>query len=703
MQSRVVTFCLLTFICLSFHSFSGHAEALTLLADAAPDLREVSSNDASKEGPTIEQLLSRVPDGATWQDLPADLRADFEKRASLILDRDRQLWGLSGLQEKENLLFSTPTPAMAENIDRILSVTYAPELPGGFKMSRDVEKADLKRMLIRIYLAITDDRAFMLTDHPEFRGWDGLPVKELKLRDHEHVKAMAMWLQQTEDGLRKIPDDKLNSLEKVLRAKSYFTTRADKHFDRPAVGISGSMGYSVLYKQRPFKSDAEFLDAYNASMFAKFREVNMGTLDAFMYDYESEFNQEWLKQQGLCDGLTRDVLKLGNLFRTRTQALPGKSERCTIFSPSERDANWDAFTARLISNPDGSETMQSYAKVYEGIVTQRVAAMQALGRQTLERLFPKGSPGLTIEQRKLVTDKLLHETRPAMMRNTLISALDEVTGSPAASMKVKDAIAKQSVVGGGYSPGQPVRDTDKMQILDIWNKIRAFIKREYSGYRLDIAELIPAEPIIVGTGQSQFTFGGKVNLSLGTELKLASFSSTLMHEIKHAIDQNSHAAVEGAAWEGAATSIERQVWPIFIEETMAGQEAVLPIARLDSEIYNVRFTATTDATLKLFLRESCGNDEPDTIAYAKKIVQTYGYDEPEVLELRSRRAHRSSQYLEYDYGLKMYTDLLAYLQNGIGPTPRVDAYLLQACRLPSPKKDEAAIEDLRACIRDRKH
>jgi hypothetical protein len=346
--------------------------------------------------------------------------------------------------------------------------------------------------------------------------------------------------------------------------------------------------------------------------------------------------------------------------------------------------------------------MQSYAKLFEDIAAQRLSAMQVVGRMTLERLFPDDAPDLSPEQRMRVTDKLLHETRPAMMMDTLLSAIDEVTGTPAASMKVKDAITKQPTVGGGYSPGQPVRDTDKTQILDMWNKIRAFIKREYSGYRVDIAALIPAEPVIVPTGQNQFTYGGQVNLSLGTAWNLVSFSSTLMHEIKHAIDQNSHAAVEGAAVEGGATSIERQVWPIFIEEAMAGQNALLPVARLKTEIDNVRFTATTDATLKIFLRESCGDNEPDTIAYAEAIVRSYGYNDQETLQLRSRRAHRSTQYLEYDYGLAMYTDLISYLQNGVGSTPRVDAYLLQACGLPSPKKDKATIDDLISCIRNRK-
>src|SRR5262245_20670724 len=95
------------------------------------------------------------------------------------------------------------------------------------------------------------------------------------------------------------------------------------------------------------------------------------------------------------------------------------------------------------------------------------------------------------------------------------------------------------------------------------------------------------------------------------------------------------------------------------------------------------------------------NDEPDTIDFAKQIVKGYGYTDPSVLALRSRRAHSSSQYLKYDYGLAMYTNLIEFLQAGVGPEPRVDAYLLQACGMPSPKKDQAAIDKLSACIRAR--
>jgi hypothetical protein len=657
---------------------------------------------ASVKQSEIGQLLSRVPKGSSWQVLDPALRTVLETRALEVLEKDRQAWGLLGLQQKLNLLLQAPTPLMIENIDRILGDTFASELTHGFRMERDVQNEELKRQLLRIYLTIADARGYMLSNHPDYKGWDGRPVRELQIIDHEHFKTMSLWNRQTEDSLRAIADGDLTKLEIALRNKSYFTTRANKHFDRPAVGISGAPLYSSLYERYPFLNDSDLLDAYNASSFTEFREVNVGTLRAFMYDYDAEFNEEWLKKQKIPDGLVGDILKLGTLYRTRTMGLPGKDVRCTIYSPSERDANWDAATADLISNADGSETMQSYAKAYDAIAAQRQAQMQRVGQKTLERLFPDDSPLLSKDQRARVSGILLSEKRPAMMINTLISALDSVTGATAASAKVKDALAKQPKVGGGYVPGDPVRASDRAQIVDMWNKARAFVKHEYSGYRVDISALIPDEPILVTTGQNQFTVGGKVNLSLEVESPLPRLSSTILHEMKHAIDQNSHAPVEGAAWEGAATSIERQVWPSFIEEAMAGQGDILPMAILDTEFYNVRFTATTDATLKIFLRESCDKDEPDTIAYAEEVVRGYGYDDTATLDLRSQRAHRSTQYIQYDYGLQMYADLLSYLQNGVGPKPRVDAYLIQACGLSNPKKDNATVDDLKVCIRDRK-
>ncbi|WP_245267988.1 hypothetical protein [Rhizobium sp. 42MFCr.1] len=645
-----------------------------------------------------------VPDGTSWQDLTPDLRAALENRAEAVLAADRESWGLSGLRTKEDQLLNRPSPAMVENIDRILGFTYQSDLPNGFKMSRDVPNAELKHLLIDIYLGKTASRGYLLYNQPEWRGWDGLPIEGVPLVDHEFYAALGQWYQQIEDSLRKIPDDKLTSTERAIREKTYFATRAGKHGDKPAVGRSGGMDYTGLYKLpaniRPFKSDEVLLDAYNASMFPEFRDVNVGTLDAFYYDYEPEFDHDALIEYGISEETAARILKIGRLYLTRTQALPDRDKRCTVFSKASRDAAWDTFTADLLSNADGSETMESYAQAFEDVAARRLSDMRSLGVKTFERMFPEGFMAITPEQRKKIIERLMNENRPAKMQDALLDALDGA-GAEAAANKVREAIKNQPMVGGDYAEGEPVRETDKKQILDMWEKQRAFVEREYGGYRLDIASLIPDAPIILTVGQNQFTLGGDVTLSLGVKQNLVSFSSTMLHEMKHAIDQRSRAPVEGAAWEGAAYTVERHPWPAFIEEAMADQQELLPIARLKTEIDNVRFTATTDATLKVFLRESCSDGEPNSIDYVKAIVKGYGYDDDQVLSLRSRRAHRGTQYLEYDYGFLQYMNLLSYLQKGIGETPRVDAFLLQACKMPSPRADEDAVDDLKACIRER--
>src|SRR5689334_1727483 len=115
-----------------FHSKTMLLFALALFGLSGPIVHgQTPPNDPLKADLSIEHLLSLVPDGAAWQDLAPDLRARFEKRASAFLAQDRRSWGLSGLQATETLLLYAPTPEMVENIDRVLSVTYAPILPAG--------------------------------------------------------------------------------------------------------------------------------------------------------------------------------------------------------------------------------------------------------------------------------------------------------------------------------------------------------------------------------------------------------------------------------------------------------------------------------------------------------------------------------------------------------------------------------------------
>jgi hypothetical protein len=69
------------------------------------------------------------------------------------------------------------------------------------------------------------------------------------------------------------------------------------------------------------------------------------------------------------------------------------------------------------------------------------------------------------------------------------------------------------------------------------------------------------------------------------------------------------------------------------------------------------------------------------------------------LTLRSRRAHLGYQYLEYEYGRVLYIDLIAWLQQQIGTDAvTVDPILLQACAMPSPTKNQAAVTKLKTCL-----
>jgi hypothetical protein len=43
-------------------------------------------------------------------------------------------------------------------------------------------------------------------------------------------------------------------------------------------------------------------------------------------------------------------------------------------------------------------------------------------------------------------------------------------------------------------------------------------------------------------------------------------------------------------------------------------------------------------------------------------------------------------------------DTIDYLQAQIGPSKTVDPFLLQACNIPSPRKDDISVNALKACL-----
>ena len=287
---------------------------LSILGVVIPLLGSIIGSFAQESGrpldsnSSIEQILDRIPDGSTWQSLDNPTRAALEKRALAVLAKDRLEWGPTGLDEKLDLILSEPTDLMAANIDRVLGDTFASELATEFQMTRDVTNPDLRRQLLRIYLTITDSRGYMLSNHPEYRAWDGKPVRELHLIDHEHYRSMSDWNLRTELGLRKIADLSLTDLERAIRNKAYFTTRSGKYFNRPALGLGGAPFYSSLYEKYPFTFRLRSVGCLQCNDIYCIREMNVGTMDAFDFDYDAEFNTDWLKSSKNTGPYCEDIL-----------------------------------------------------------------------------------------------------------------------------------------------------------------------------------------------------------------------------------------------------------------------------------------------------------------------------------------------------------------------------------------------------------
>jgi hypothetical protein len=655
--------------------------------------------------PALDELLAQIAPDATWQSISDLQRQQLERHAMRVLEIDRRKWGREGLAAKERVLLTQRTQAMRENIDRVLGVKFSAELPDGFSLQRDVVNADLANALVGVYLIDMSDRAYLLYDHPEFRGWDGQKLTDLPILDDFERRDLAGYATAIDTRLRSLDETRLTPTEKAVRAKSLFTTRSVKHLGEPPVGSAGSFELAAMHgwpaERRPYTDDRALLDAYTASMFAKVREVNRGTLGSFMFNHETEFEKTVLEEYTLPPRLVTSILKLGNLHRTRTFAHPDHDRRCTLYSAEQRAAEWDTFTAGQISNADGQESMESYAATYAKLAQDRVPAIRQLAIDVVQRKFPRGSRLLTEGQRAAVVGQIAAETRPAAMLDTIYAALDKATGSPTASDALKAAAKEQTMVGG-YADGEALRAKDTQAIDEMWKKARAYVIAHYSGYEVDLAPLIPARAKVSAVSEGAFALGGEVNIGLKKAWNKASLYSTVLHEMKHAIDQRSHRAVEGAALEGAATSVERQIWPRFVLEAMSGEAEKLPLALLITGIDNVRFTATTDATLKRYLRTSCAEGEPDTVDFVKRIVASYGYTDPDVLALRSQRAHDSTQYLQYDYGLVSYTDTMSFLERSVGGGVKVDAFLLQACGLSSARKSQAHVDRLAACVKNRR-
>lgn len=684
-------------------SFSAAGCATEVSEDA------VESGDELRGATSMLELLAQVPPGTPWKDVKPWIRARLMLNAEAVYAKVRHEWGQRGLDEKEERILESPNAAMIENFDRVLKFVLAPDIPETFTPSTDITNPELATQMRRFYLAyVAGNRGALLDRIPGVKDWDGGDILNMYIYVPSANDALVSYVTDIENKIRAIPENALTDVEQALVKKAFFTTRAMRSnvFNHAGWAPGWLWNFVLHYKSTPenhiYKDDEEFLLYLNAVTFQPLHFVNKGTVDAFNWDYESYVDPGLLSDYELPPDSPagQGFFTLSRWWAERLNDHPAAKNKCTVYSKTARNIIWENFTAVQRTNADGSETFEGYAASYEATAAARRNDIKQTAVDAIEAAFGGPSSMLTPSQKSAVLAAIQAETRPAAILDTIYATLDNVTGSTAASDALKAQFDDLEIVGGNYAPGDPVRPEDEATVKAMWANLKAFLASHYGGLTVDIAALAPAE-VSITTNQATYAAApGVVNVGLADPTNKATLYSTLLHEAKHAIDFASKAPVQGAAWEGAATLAEQMVSPTFLDEVMSSpaDQKRLPFYRLANQIEFVRLTATTDATLKVFLRNSCGNGQPDTIDFAKNIVRSYGYDDEPTLLLRSRRAHYGPQYLEYDYGQVQYAGIVQYFQAQIGPSKTIDPFVLQACDLTTPARNAAAVNKLKACL-----
>jgi len=185
------------------------------------------------------------------------------------------------------------------------------------------------------------------------------------------------------------------------------------------------------------------------------------------------------------------------------------------------------------------------------------------------------------------------------------------------------------------------------------------------------------------------------------------YYSILLHELRHAVtyayrhtasDVSKAAADEGPAVEGSGVAVEDMLLEAFMRDVLK-DDLAFALYNLDYGIRDARFVGTTVATLWRYLRTECSTaTSPDTNDFAKGIANDYGLT-GDLATTAALRSHAGTQYLQYiSSGLQIVQDI-AFLQTQIAPDVTVlDPYVLFACNLNTPRRDETYVSKLKQCL-----
>jgi len=242
----------------------------------------------------------------------------------------------------------------------------------------------------------------------------------------------------------------------------------------------------------------------------------------------------------------------------------------------------------------------------------------------------------------------------------------------------------------------------------MFEEVKTWVAHEYQGYPIDIAALFPQITLKFNTeaGSPDTVFPGKITIGVSTQRSQMEYYSWIIHELRHAVNFAWSAKTlkakrdEGFAVEGSGVAVESLLLEPFFRQLLKNDQAYALYA-LDYGIRDVRFAATTDATLQKYFRADCtGPTAVDTIEFTKNIAEGYGLTGPKA-ETVALRSHAGTQYFEYIPNGMRVLDAISYLQSQIDPSGghRIDPYVLFACGLNNPRRDAFYVSALKACMK----
>jgi hypothetical protein len=678
---------------------------------------DASGENAQQETVTsgLKSLLASVPAGTKWADLDPAIKSSLEAHAGARLARHHDRWGAASLAQIEPSLLDAPTSEMKQNIDRFVQKRFAGQVPSGYSATGQIANADLLRALKKHYLLAFAINREQMANNPAFGlppvDWDGVTKLDgIALPDRKTDDELRQYAQDTLQAMRGVPDSALTPTEAAIKKKSILLLRAEAAGTRES-GYGFDLNHEVQYIPyvvhfsslaysdkggKLYPNDDDFLEDVNAAWFAELAPVDAGTLNTTLnlnYGLSAGAIPQIKVRIGdpATNEIAKDYVLLGQWWLERLKALGDAIHTCTIYSGDQRATGWDGFTAysQLDNLPGtGFATVATQLSNFEAGMLHRYQT--DIGPAALSSVFPDDSV-ITAAQRQHVIASLATETQIGGLGAKIAAAI-QAAGNPDAANQFTQALGRVKRIGG-YTDASAITQADKDAINGMFEQVKAFVIRHYSGAPGNIERLVAPQTVnITADNNSISDTTGKITMGLGPVRGLEEWYGTMIHELHHSINFLSGNRPEGVYMEGEATVVELTLIKPLLTEAMADHAADVPLYLLDNGMKEARMISATAATVGLFTRETC---DVDAKKFATQIANQWGLvgNPADVVALR---ANNGTQYLQYLVGADQFTDLQDTLSGRAGRP--LDPYVFLKCGIFAPQDDATTVAALRACL-----